>query len=268
MTPHFSMKLAPVFILLLASVVLASAEGPSEGEKLFALKVKPIFAEKCNACHGDDPKKIKGDFDMRTREAILKGGDYFAEEVLMPGKGEDSFLYITTTRTEEDYEMPPKEADQLTEEQRWWIRDWINEGAPWPSDERVVQIQEKFAEGEQVATSKALGEDWQNRRYEPAKLWAYKPLQLEEVPAGVNPVDYFVDRKLKEMGLAAAAAAEPRELVRRMSYGFTGLPPKPARAARFVGEFAEDAEGAVQRYAEELMESRSYGEQFGRQWLD
>ena len=54
----------------------------------------------------------------------------------------------------------PKEADKLTEEQTWWIRDWINEGAPWPSEERVALIQKKYAEGEQVVTSKALSEDW------------------------------------------------------------------------------------------------------------
>lgn len=30
----------------------------SDGEKLFALKVKPLLAQKCMACHGDDPKKI------------------------------------------------------------------------------------------------------------------------------------------------------------------------------------------------------------------
>ena len=76
------------------------AEEVTEGEKLFALKVKPLLAEKCNACHGDEPDKIKGDFDMRTRESILKGGDYFAEDVMIPGKGEESFLYLTTTRTE------------------------------------------------------------------------------------------------------------------------------------------------------------------------
>ena len=141
----------------------------SEGEKLFALKVNPIFAEKCNACHGDEPDKIKGGFDMRTLESMLKGGKTFADEVLIPGKGEESFLYITTTRREVDYEMPPKEAEQLTQEQQWWIRDWINEGAPWPGEERIALIQEKYAKGLQVKTSKALSEDWQNRRSEPEK---------------------------------------------------------------------------------------------------
>ena len=57
----------PAFCLL--------AKDPTAGEKLFALKVKPMLAQKCMACHGDDPKKIKGDFDMRTREAMLHGGE-------------------------------------------------------------------------------------------------------------------------------------------------------------------------------------------------
>ena len=151
-------------------VTSALAEEVSVGEKLFALKVKPLLAQKCAACHGDDPKKLKGDLDMRTRESMLRGGETYEDEVLIPGKGGKSFLYILATRVEEDMEMPPKEADKLTKEQTWWIRDWINEGAPWPNDERVAWIQKKYAEGEQVVTSKALSEDWQKRRYETKKL--------------------------------------------------------------------------------------------------
>ena len=54
------------------------------------------------ACHGDDPKKIKSEFDMRTRESILRGGEIFEDEVLIPGQGEKSYLYILSTRVEED----------------------------------------------------------------------------------------------------------------------------------------------------------------------
>ena len=261
-----------IFQSLLIATMLASsisiAEEISEGEKLFALRVKPLFAEKCNACHGDEPDKIKGDFDMRTREAMLKGGEYFAEEVLLPGKGEESFLYITTTRTEEDYEMPPKEADQLTEEQQWWIRDWISEGAPWVADDRVTMIQKKYAEGELVATSKALSEDWQNRRYEEKKLWAYRPIKVTKVPEGKNPVDWFIGRKLKDAGLEPASVGDPRELVRRMSFGFTGLPPTPHEVENFEKEFRSASGSAVLNYAKRLMDTPHYGEHFARHWLD
>jgi len=261
---------------LLLFPFLASAVEPTKGEKLFALHVKPLFAEKCNACHGDEPEKIKGDFDMRSREAILKGGEYFAEDVLLPGKGEESFLYLTTTRTEEDYEMPPKAADQLSEEQQWWIRDWINEGAPWPDDERVHLIQEKHSEGRQVTLSKALSEDWQNRRYKPEDLWAYKPLAKPEVPGpgqtglgeGANPVDSFIGEKLKEIGLNPAPEAEPGKLIRRATYDLLGLPPTPAEVNEFLAAWEADSKQAWSELIDRLLESPHYGEQWGRHWLD
>jgi mono/diheme cytochrome c family protein len=259
-------------LLVLAAVINASvvahAAEPSKGEKLYALKVKLLFAEKCIACHGDDPDEIAGEFDMRSREAMLKGGESFEDEVVIPGKGEQSFLYVATTRSEEGYEMPPKEAERLTQEQQWWIRDWINEGAPWPDEPRVAEIQSKYAEGVIVETSGGLGDDWTNRRYKPEHLWAYQPLNVEDVPKSAHPVDWFIDRKLKETGLAAAPVAQPRELARRLSFGITGLPPRPIDTVRFETATKKDIAAAVLDYAKRLMATRHYGEHFGRQWLD
>ncbi len=245
-----------------------SIDDATEGEKLYALKLKPLFAEKCNACHGDEPEKIKGEFDMRSREAILKGGETFGDEVLIDGKGEKSFLYILATRTEEDYEMPPKESEALSEEEAWWIRDWINEGAPWPDEARVAEIEEKYAEGLRVTTSKALSEDWANRRYEEPKLWAYKPLQKPKVPKGANPVDHFIGEGLIAADLAPAPAASARELTRRLSFGLTGLAPLPRDVINFEAAYAKDSKTAVANFSKKLMASKHYGEHFGRQWLD
>ena len=266
------MKLLSVISYLaigqIALLPLAVAEEFSEGEKLFALEVWPVLAEKCLACHGDEPDKLKGEFDMRSRESMLKGGEYFADDVMIPGKGEASYLYLTTTRTEEDYEMPPKDADQLSEEQQWAIRDWITAGAPWPDDQRVAMIQEKHAEGEQVVTSKALSEDWQERRYESEKLWAYRPLVVKGVPEGRHPVDWFIGEKLKQAKLEPASDANARELVRRMSFGLTGLPPKPADVRAFEDSYEKDPATAVHDFAAKLMATPHYGEHFGLQWLD
>ncbi|NNE92608.1 MAG: DUF1553 domain-containing protein, partial [Verrucomicrobiales bacterium] len=219
-------------------------------------------------CHGDEPEKLKGDFDMRTREAMLKGGETFADEVLIEGKGEKSFLYILATRTEVDYEMPPKESEALTEEQTWWIRDWINEGAPWPDEKRVAEIEEKYAEGVRVTTSKALSDDWQNRRYESEKLWAYRSLKVSEVPEGTHPVDHFIGKKLGDAKLKPAPRAESHELARRMSFGFTGLPPLPREITEFQAAYEKNPKQAVANFAKEKMRSKHYGEHFGRQWLD
>ncbi len=130
----------------------------SEGEKLFALHVGPLLAEKCLACHGTDPDEIEGGLDLRSRAGLLAGGDSFDKDVAIVGDGQHSMLYVTTTRQEAGYEMPPKEADRLSENQQWWMRDWIDAGAPWPSDDRVKRIQQAYAEGEQVLVSRALSE--------------------------------------------------------------------------------------------------------------
>ena len=105
-------------------------------EALFVRRVFPIFREKCLSCHGDDEKKIKSGFDMRTMESLLKGGDS-GEPALAPGKPEQSPLYLAATRTDPDWKaMPPKENDKLTSEQLSAIRQWIAGGAPWPDEAR------------------------------------------------------------------------------------------------------------------------------------
>lgn len=256
-----------LIVLSLLSPSFAT-ETVSEAEKLFALKVKPLFAAKCLACHGDEPDKPKGGFDMRTRTSMLKGGKNFGQEVIKPANGDTSYLYITTARKEEGYEMPPKEADKLTKEEQGWIRAWINADAPWPNEARIAAIQETYAEGIKVATSKALSEDWQQRRYNPQSLWAYHPLDVWKVPEGSHPVDWFIDQRLKEVSLASAPPANGQELARRISFGMTGLPPSPEAVEEFVAFYATDKAAAVATYAQELMATPQYGEHFARHWLD
>ena len=271
--PKLRERLSPTAALsvcVLGAIGLASAHGaePTAGEILFALKLKPLFSEKCLACHGAKGKKIKGGLDMRSRSSLLKGGNEFGEKVVIPNKGEQSLLYRSVARTEEDFEMPPKEADRLTEEQTWWVRDWINAGAPWPDDKRIAEIEKKYAQGVTVPTSGGLSDDWTDRRYKPEHLWAYQPLKKTSVPTGLNPIDWFIEEKLKAAGLKPAPNAAPRELARRLSFGLTGLPPYPKAVDRFEAGFKMDPQAAVADYAKRLMSSKHYGEHFGRHWLD
>lgn len=240
----------------------------SDGEKLFALHVKPLLEEKCLACHGADADDIQGGLDLRSRAGTLAGGEAFEADVVLVGDGQHSMLYVTTTRTEEGYEMPPKEADRLTEQQQWWLRDWINEGAEWPDDSRVRAIQDRYAEGEVVAVSKALSDEWQNRRYDVEKLWAYRPIQKSDVPAGDNAVDWFINRKLDAISLRAASIADSATLVRRLYFGLTGLPPSPADVHEFAEAYDADVKMAVANLSSQLMDSPAYGEHFGWHWLD
>lgn len=78
-------------LISLLGITSLSATEPTAGEKLFALKIHPLFAERCFSCHGAEGKKgkkTKGGFDMNSRESLLLGGDEYAGEVLISGKGE------------------------------------------------------------------------------------------------------------------------------------------------------------------------------------
>lgn len=263
-----AVRLAIVVVLLLAvPVPVGAADAPSEAEKLFALKVRPLLQEKCLGCHGREPEQLESGFDIRTREGLLAGGELYGEEVLRPGKAEESILYAMVTRTDPDYAMPPKEAEKLTEEETWWVRDWINGGAPWPNDERVAEIYKRFASGVLVKTSGGLSSEWTNRKYDPANLWAYQPLKRTDVPADVNPVDYFIDASLAEKGIQPAPTADRRTLLRRAVFDLLGLPPTPKQMEQFLSDERDDQE-AFEALVDRLLSNRHYGEQWGRHWLD
>ena len=81
----------------------------------------------------------------------------------------------------------------------------------------------------------------------------------------VHPIDAFVDARLAERGLAHAEGADRRTLIRRASFDLLGLPPSPERVEAFVADRSPDA---WERLIDELLESKRYGERWGRHWLD
>ena len=263
-----TLRSAIVLMLVLGTAVSAGAQEDaqsySKGEILFALKVKPLLVQKCFACHGEDPEKIEGELDLTSRAAMLQGGES-GETILAPDRARESLLYLSTTWSDDvDYQMPPKEADRLTEEQSWFLRDWIDAGAPWPDEKTVVTIKERHAEGVIVPTSGGLSGDWTNRRYEPKNLWAYQPLRSE---FACESVDAFIDRRLAELALDPAPLADRRTLIRRATFDLLGLPPTPEEVESFVNDPAGDDE-ALTSVIDRLLESPHYGEQWGRHWLD
>ncbi|MGB7327856.1 MAG: PSD1 and planctomycete cytochrome C domain-containing protein, partial [Rubripirellula sp.] len=263
--------LAFSLVLVFAMCGLASAAdetAKADAEILFARRISPVIRERCLGCHGSEPDSIEGSLDLRSLAGLMAGGESGVPSIEV-GNAAESPLLLSVTRNHSEWsDMPPKESERLTAEELEWLRDWINSGAAWPDEERITSIQNEYAEGDQVLTSKALSDDWQFRRYESHKLWAYRPLDVETVPANEHPVDWFINRKLADATLAPAAMAEPEKLARRISFGLTGLPPKSSEVAAFSAAFASDPESAVRDYANKLMSSPHYGEHFGTHWLD
>ena len=242
-------------------------------ERLFTLRVLPLLKTKCFGCHGQDSEDIRGDYDLLTREGMIKGGE--SEEVaLIPGKPEESPLYQAILWN--GYEMPPKENDRLNEEEAEYFRQWIASGAPWPDAEAQLAIQRKEwsvrenEDGVIVDTSGGLASDWTYRRYQHEDIWAFQPLRKSDVQFAddQNPVDFFINRKLKAAEIAAATQADPRTLIRRVYYDVTGLPPSPSDVARFRKAWKQDQQQAWSDLVDQLLSSQHYGERWGQHWLD
>ncbi|MEN3940303.1 PSD1 and planctomycete cytochrome C domain-containing protein [Prosthecobacter sp. SYSU 5D2] len=261
----------------LLALLITSPLAAEEAEALFVRRVWPMFQEKCLACHGNDEAKIKGGLDMRSLASTLKGGDSEASS-LVPGKPDESPLYLASTRSHDDWEaMPPKENDRLTDPQLVALKDWISKGAPWPDEARRSEVAKANAEkwnaedGIIVKTVGALSPDWAGRRYVPEALWAYQPVKKPVIPATEkrHPVDVLIAQRMPE-GLQAAPAADARTLIRRAAFDLTGLPPSPEEVEAFVAEMAQ-TKGADATYAKlinRLLESPHYGERMARHWLD
>lgn len=244
-------------------------------ERLFSVKILPLFKAKCLVCHGDKPEKIKGKFDMRDRARLLKGGDS-DEAAVVPGHPEKSLLFAAI-KWEDDLEMPPKENDRLTAEQIKWVQQWIKGGAPWPSDQAIAKYRkEALAEeitkdGMLVKTSGGLSVTWTNRRYRKEDVWAFLPITSDarkSIKVDTHPVDAFVQAKLKRAGFAGAPRADARTLIRRATFDLIGLPPTPEEIEAFVAASKKNAGDAWRALIDRLLASPHYGERWGQHWLD
>lgn len=250
---------------------VSPAAEPSEGEKIFALQVRAILQEKCFGCHSHEADEQQGGFDLSTRKNMLSGGDAYGDSVVTPGDAESSLLLAMVAREETGYEMPPKEADRLSDKEVQAIQDWINADVPWPNEATVNEIYAKFAEGETVATSGGQSEQWTDRKYQPSDLWAFQPIRTEFSvnlsESSENPVDIFIEAGLEQRGLTAAPIADRVTLIRRATFDLIGLPPTPQEIRQFVNDGRSD-EVAFAALVDRLLESPHYGEHWARHWLD
>ena len=245
-----------IFVLLCLPVLADDA--------FFLDKVWPVMKEKCLPCHGDRPDEIKGEYDMRSHAGILKGGES-EQAAIIPGNPEQSPFFIALMWTDEDLQMPPKENDRLSPDQVAVFRKWTVEGAPWtdPNVKREIAWGDTTEDGMVVQTSGGLDDSWTYRRYKLDDLWAYQPLRKSRE----RSIDAFVDARLAE-GLKPAPRGKPRDLLRRLSYDLTGLPPTPMEMTDFLVATEADADAAWVAAVDRLLASPHYGEQMATRWLD
>jgi hypothetical protein len=113
-----SMKLR-IFLSLVVAASLAQAE---EKAVSFFNDVVPIFKKSCNGCH--HPGKLKGQLDLTTYDAAIKGGKHGA--LVKAGDAKSSVIMEEITGEEPSM---PKEGDPLTKDEIALIEKWITQGA-------------------------------------------------------------------------------------------------------------------------------------------
>ena len=254
--PAWPIALVALWGLLLAPEIGAADELPISPEqaRFFESQVRPILVEHCQTCHGE--KKIKAGLRLDSRVSALTGGD--SGPAIVPGKPDESPL-VAAIRYQGP-EMPPK--GKLPPKQVEALTQWVQMGAPWPGGGASVA---GTAGAEPVSIIRKPG-------YQVSDVdrshWSFRPLQKPQVPriAGVTQsIDAFIRAGLAAKGLKANPPTSPRELIRRVTYDLTGLPPTPAESDAFAADPSEDA---YRKVVDRLLDSPHYGEKWGRHWLD
>ena len=191
----------------------------------FNRDIRPIFSENCFECHGPGVRNPKGELHL------LEPGD-----VIRPGDSGGSRLVQRVQAAEPGARMPPASTGKrLSAEQIELIQRWIDAGA---------DLEEH---------------------------WAFVPPVRPQVPSpregrpGANPIDRFIRARLESEGLDASPRADPRTLIRRISFDLTGLPPSRSEVRAFLADRSPDA---YERLVERLLASPHYGERLAQDWLD
>jgi hypothetical protein len=214
---------------------VVSALAAAEPEKVgFNRDVRPIMSDTCFRCHGPDKNARKAGMRLDIREEATRP-TRSGRIPIVPGDPDKSEIIQRIFATGAKI-MPPTAAHkELTQTQKDTIRRWVADGAVY--------------EGH----------------------WAYQPVKRPAVPEAAdasrarNPIDHFIQDRLKREGFTLTTRADARTLLRRVTLDLTGLLPTPDETRAFLADASPDAyEKAVDR----LLGSPRYAEQRTMHWLD
>ena len=225
----------------LVSFVVISCRLHAADSDAFELRIRPVLARACFACHTDS---AMGGLQIDSREHLLKGGN--SGPAIVPGDPDASKL-IQAVRYSAARKMPP--AGKLKDDEIASLEAWVKAGALWPANLKPVS-----------SAPYPISEAQRN-------FWAFRPVAHPAVPAGraKNEIDRFLQARLEKEGLNPARPADKRTLIRRASLDLTGLPPTPEEVSAFERDKSPGAFAAV---VDRLLASPHYGERWGRYWLD
>ena len=207
-------------------IISAFALASAEAEEIsYNRDVRPVLSENCFFCHGFDQEKREADLRLDTFEGATKN------RVIVPGAPEKSELVSRIFSNDEDDHMPPTESVyRLTEAEKKILVQWIEEGANYQEH------------------------------------WAFQKIHRPSVPVGEgHAIDAFLKRTWQENDVDPVKKADPRILLRRLSYDLRGLPPTMAEVEAFKND---PTQAHLASYREKWLTSTEHAEHQGLLWLD
>ena len=102
-------------------------------------------------------------------------------------------------------------------------------------------------------------------------FWSFQPVAPQKPPQVKNPawvkspIDLFILGGLEDQGLTPSPPAQKQDLIRRLYFDLTGLPPSPKEIRSFV---SDDTPDAYEQLVDRLLNSSHYGERQAQRWLD
>jgi len=241
---HNSIVTSTLAAALLLGVSVGVARADEAGDAFFRKRIEPVLKAECFRCHSSQSDELQAGLRLDSRNALLTGGDS-GPAVDLKSTGES--LLLQALRHENGLEMPP-DKPQLSPEIIADFAKWIELGAPNPN---IV--------------------DETNAQPDGRDHWAFQPVVKPELPAVHaadrirTPIDAFLFAALEARGWQPAAEASRVELIRRVTFDLTGLPPTPREIDAFL---ADESETAFEQVVERLLASPQYGERWGQHWLD
>jgi len=104
----------------------------------------------------------------------------------------------------------------------------------------------------------------------PAKaLWSLSPLVAPTIPPrhelSDHPIDRFLAKQRRSLGLKTVDQADPLTLLRRVHLDLTGLPPSLAEQDAFMRDPSAES---FEKVVNSLLESEQHAVRYARHWLD
>ena len=248
---------------LLASFAIAAAlcaatsradEVAAKEAEFFEQQIRPLLVNHCLECHGDRKQEAKLRLD--SREALLAGGE--SGPALVPGDPAKSLLIDALHYKGDSVQMPPK--GKLDGEKIEKLTQWVKSGAVWPVVSKTAMRSESSTD--EQGKFKIRPQD--------REFWSFRPVMKPPVPEVASAktsgaIDQFIQQKLAAQNLTSAAPADKRQLLRRVTFDLTGLPPTVEEVNAFLSDEAPDA---YERLVDRLLASPRFGERSARLWLD